>query len=70
MKMRALIIVVLVMGSLVAAYQNLRWDCHQPGGGVAGHVWPFKDVYFYPYMNCVSRWPNFSDHWPRGTEPR
>jgi hypothetical protein len=57
---------LLSLGSVVAGYQNLRWDCLEPGGGQAGYFWPLQDVYHYPYMNCVSRWPNFLKHWPRG----
>ncbi len=60
--------VLLAFGTCTAIYQNLHWHCWQPRGGQAGYFWPLKDVYLYPYMNCESRWPNFSDHWPPGKE--
>ena len=41
---------LMAFGSGFSLYQNLRWDCWQPGGG------EIKNGGWYPFMSCHSRW--------------
>jgi len=60
-----IVIILLVIGTVIAVYQNLHWDCREPGGGRAGGVTSFSFLQhklnpphmFFPYKVCDSRFP-------------